>query len=207
MARRRTAVLLIGLGLLLLLALLGAVRWVRPVLEDFARAQAERSVGTLVASSMEEAVESGEIDYDSLVTLEKDREGRITAMQSNMAAFSRLQAAMTEKVLARLGEMEETELEVPVGTLSGIPILSGHGPKLRLPVQTAGSAAARFDNSFSQAGINQTRHQILLTMEVSVRIVLPLCRTSAAVRHQMAVGETVIVGSVPQALGTEYILE
>jgi len=56
---------------------------------------------------------------------------------------------------------------------------------------------ASFKSSFSQAGINQTLHQ--LTMDVSVDVaVLVLGQTgSFTVNSEVVVAETVIVGAVP----------
>ena len=65
-------------------------------------------------------------------------------------------------------------------------------------MQMVGSATASFRNSFSSAGINQTRHQILLQMDVSVSILLPGFRTSTKVSNEITVAESVIVGAVPQ---------
>ena len=66
-------------------------------------------------------------------------------------------------------------------------------------MQTAGSCTAHFENCFSDAGINQTTHQILLFVDVSVSILLPGVRTSTKVSNSYAVAETVIVGAVPDS--------
>ena len=50
----------------------------------------------------------------------------------------------------------------------------------------------------SAAGINQTRHQILLHVDVYTGILLPGFTASTKVSNEIAVAETVIVGGVPQ---------
>ena len=65
-------------------------------------------------------------------------------------------------------------------------------------MQSVGSTTASFRNTFSAAGINQTRHQILLDVHVNVSILLPGFRTSTKVSNEISVAETVIVGSVPE---------
>lgn len=62
---------------------------------------------------------------------------------------------------------------------------------------TVGSAHAVFQSQFSDAGINQTRHQILLEVTVSVDILLPGGDLPAEISAQVPVAETIIVGSVP----------
>ena len=157
------------------------------------------SVNRLVASAVNSAIESGEIQYANLITFEKDNEGNIAALQSNMAEFNRLQSKITQDVLMRLSETGSTELSIPVGTLLGSALLAGRGPKFKVRMQTVGSCTTHFENQFTDAGINQTTHRILLFVDVSVSIMLPGFRTSTKVSNAFSVAETVIVGAVPES--------
>ena len=56
----------------------------------------------------------------------------------------------------------------------------------------------RFRIHKTAAGINQTRHQILLSVDVYTSILLPGFTASTKVSNEIAVAETVIVGSVPE---------
>ena len=115
-----------------------------------------------------------------------------------MAEFNRLQTAVADDVLERLGQVSASELAVPLGTLTGSPLLAGRGPKLTVKMETMGTAAAAFRDKFTAAGINQTKHQILLDVDVYVTILLPGITTYTKVSNEISVAETVIVGSVPQ---------
>lgn len=64
---------------------------------------------------------------------------------------------------------------------------AGSGLRRRQPAQC-----------LSAAGINQTRHQILLHVDVYTGILLPGFTASTKVSNEIAVAETVIVGSVPE---------
>ena len=66
-------------------------------------------------------------------------------------------------------------------------------------MQSTGSCTATFSNDFSDAGINQTTHRILLNVDVSVSILLPGFRTGTKVSNTFSVAETVIVGAVPDS--------
>ena len=117
-----------------------------------------QSGGTVVTEAVSDAINSGEIQYNNLISLEKNTSGGIAAMQSNMAEFNRLQSAITQDILNRLGEMSDIDLVIPVGTLTGSALLAGRGPGFTVRMQTTGSCSARFENQFSHAGINQTTH-------------------------------------------------
>ena len=62
----------------------------------------------------------------------------------------------------------------------------------------SGYRTSEIENRFDSAGINQTRHQILLSVDVYTSILLPGFTASTKVSNEIAVAETVIVGSVPE---------
>lgn len=175
-----------------------AVIHMEPILISMATARASNTVNRIVVEAVNEAIQGGEIDYSILVSFEKDAEGHVTALKSNMAAFNRLQSRIADDILLRLSEVSTTTLSIPIGTLTGSSLLAGRGPAIRVKMQSVGSTTASFRNTFSAAGINQTRHQILLDVQVNVSILLPGFRTSTKVNNEISVAETVIVGSVPQ---------
>ena len=175
-----------------------AMAELKPILTNLAIVRVSNTVTGIVNRSVNETVFSGGVDYDTLISFEKDTEGRITAVKSNMAEINRLQSAILDDVLTKLSETSTRELAIPIGTLSGSALFSGRGPSIRIKMQSVGSSSARFENAFSSAGINQTKHQIMLIVDVNVSILLPGFTTVTRVSNTFAVAETVIVGSVPE---------
>ena len=153
------------------------------------------TVGVLAA--VNEAIDSGQIAYEQLVSYEKDNEGRITMVRSNMAAFNRLQSQILDLILGRIDQVSARELSIPVGSLTGSPLLAGRGPRISVRMESVGSSSARFENQFESAGINQTKHRIVLRIDVYVSIILPVYSTVTQVTNEITVAETVIVGEVP----------
>ncbi len=196
--KQRVLVWIVAMTLLLTGIALVAIIHMEPILVSLATARVSNTVNRVVVAAVNEAIENGEIDYSMLVDFEKDSEGRVTALKSNMAAFNRLQARIADDILLRLSEVSTTELSIPLGTLSGSSLLAGRGPAVKIRMQTVGSTTASFRNTFTSAGINQTRHQILLDVNVNMSILLPGFRASTKVTNEISVAETVIVGSVPQ---------
>lgn len=174
------------------------LRHMKPLLTSLATASVSNTVNRIVVAAVDDAVISGEIDYDALVHFEKDEGGHVTALRSNMAEANRLQTAICDDILQRLSEVSTRELRIPVGTLTGVAVLAGRGPALCVRMQAVGSSNATFRNEFSAAGINQTKHQILLDVNVNMSILLPGFSTYTTVSNVISVAETVIVGSVPQ---------
>ena len=191
----RALALLAAAGLLALGLYVSAQ--MRPLLESLATARVSNAVTRIVSEAVYEAIETGELQYDGLVTLEKDSQGKVTAVRSNMAAFNHLQAEILDTILTRVGQVSARELSIPVGTLTGSALLAGRGPRVKVRMESLGTSEARFENAFTSAGINQTRHQIMLHVDVYVSVLLPGFTTATKVSNAFTVAETVIVGSVP----------
>lgn len=196
--RQRVLIWLTVIFTLLLALAVAVVLHMKPVVVDLATARTSNAVNRIVVAAVNDAVDSGRIDYEQLVDFDKDADGHVTALRSNMAAFNRLQASIADDILQRMAEVSSTDLAIPIGTLTGSPLLAGRGPCLRVRMQSVGTATARFDNQFSSAGINQTRHRIILDVDVHVSILLPGLTTYTKVSNEISVAETVIVGGVPE---------
>lgn len=190
--------LLFVLMVAVLTVVLFAAGQIRPILERLAVTRVSNTVNRIVTEAVDESIQNGNIRYDQLISMEKDNEGKITAVHSDMAAFNRLQADILDVILARIDQVSARELGIPVGTLTGSALLAGRGPRINVRMESVGTSSARFENEFVSAGINQTRHQIVLYIDVSVTILLPGFTTATKVSNAVTVAETVIVGSVPE---------
>ena len=166
-----------------------AVLHMRPIIVSLATARVSNAVNRIVVDAVRDAIDSGQVNYDVLIHLEKDETGRVAALESNMAAFNRLRSQIADEILRRLSEVSTSELSIPVGTLTGSTLLAGRGPCIRVRMQAVGSADASLRNAFSAAGINQTRHRILIEVHAGFRILTPFGGEDR---------EIVIVGSVPE---------
>lgn len=191
--------ILITLTVLLLTAVIYGSIQMRPILERMAVTRVSNTVNRIVSEAVNEAITNGTISYDRLISFEKDTEGHITAVHSNMAAFNQLQAEILDIVLARIEQVSARELSIPIGSLSGSALLAGRGPRIQVRMESIGSSSSEFRNQFETAGINQTRHQIILQINVSISILLPGFTTTTNVSNAVTVAETVIVGSVPES--------
>ena len=108
-----------------------------------------------------------------------------------------MQSKILDIILKRVDQVSARDLSIPVGTLTGSTLLAGRGPRISVRMESVGSSSATFENEFTSAGINQTKHKIVLKIDVSASILLPGFSTAVVVSNNVTVAETVIVGSVP----------
>ena len=162
---------------------------IQPMAARLTESRTTNRVNRIVADAVSDAVASGQVDCSNLITFEKDSSGKVTALRSNMSEFNRLQSLISDTVLDRLSEMTSSDLSIPLGTLTGSNLLAGRGPHIRVRTQSVGSATARLRNALTAAGINQTKHQVLLDVEVYVTVLLPGFATSVQVNNELCVGK------------------
>ena len=168
------------------------------VIRDLARTQVMNSTSDLTNDAIAKQMADGVIQYDRIVYFEKDLDGRITALKTNMSEINRLKTDILNIINDEILALDTSDIGIPVGSLFLPEFFSGKGPAIPVHILSIRNSDAVFASDFSQAGINQTLHK--LTMEVSVDVaVLVLAKTeSFTVNSQVVVAETVIVGDVPQ---------
>lgn len=168
------------------------------LIRELAKTQITNSTSDLTNDAIAKQMAQGNIRYDRIVFFEKDLEGRITALKTNMMEINRLKTDVLEIINDEILALDTSDIGIPLGSLILPELFSGKGPVVPVHILSIRNSDAGFFSDFSQAGINQTLHK--LTMEVSVDVaVLVLARTeSFTVSSQVVIAETVIVGDVPQ---------
>ena len=90
-----------------------AVLHMRPIIVSLATARVSNAVNRIVVDAVRDAIDSGQVNYDVLIHLEKDETGRVAALESNMAAFNHLQAEILDTVLTRISQVPTGDLSIP----------------------------------------------------------------------------------------------
>ena len=184
----------LALACLLLHTLNGQLR---PVLAATASSQAVNLMTQAIDTAVDNCLRENGLGYSDFVTVERDAGGKVTSITSNTAANSRFKRQVVDSILRQLGEISGDQLSVPIGSLTGQPLLSGVGPKVRARVDAVDEVTADYDNSFTSAGVNQTLHRVCLNISVTIRLFLPGEVVPVSVSNSVCVAETVIVGETP----------
>ncbi|MBQ6839848.1 MAG: sporulation protein YunB [Oscillospiraceae bacterium] len=199
--RRRIRRFLTKLLLAVLIALTGLMFFrskYRTAIRNLAETQVKNATSDLINDAIDAQIQDGHIQYDRIVYFEKDLNGRITALKTNMTEVNRLKTAILNLINDEILALDTTAIGIPIGSLILPEILSGRGPQIPVEILSIRNSDAAFQSHFEEAGINQTLQQ--LTMEVSVDVaVLVLGKTNNfTVSTQVVVAETIIVGQVPE---------
>jgi len=171
---------------------------VRPILRTMALANVEIIAGEKISEAIEEEMVSEDYELESIISFEKDSEGRINAVKTNIVTANRLKSALSLAVLDKIGQITESDVAVPSGSLTGLALLSGRGPNIPVKTVPVGSVRTNLQSKLTNGGINQTLHRIILEITVDMNVILPRETVSSEVTMNVVVSETVIVGTVPE---------
>lgn len=187
--------------LLLILVVSGAVAGslaFRNLVTELAVSSAQDAVVLTVNAIVKDIMLDVDFDANGLVTLERGADGSVSAVTTNVGAVNMLAAQVLERAVSQTAE-ETITVGIPLGNLLGSTLLSGKGPSIPVQLVMLSSSVAGFRSELTSAGINQTRHQILLDLNVAVSLLMPWRTVGTDVHTEILVSETVIVGKVPES--------
>ena len=193
-----TLVLPVGLALVMTGLLLHTLNGkLRPVLETAASSKATNLMVQAIDTAVDNCLLDNDMSYRDFITLGTDKAGKVASITSNTVANNRFKRQVVEAVIRQLGTLDSERLRIPLGTLTGQPLLSGAGPRVRVKVDSVGEVTADYSNTFTSAGMNQTLHRVCLDITATVYLFLPGEILPVSVSSSICVAETVIMGETP----------
>lgn len=169
----------------------------REVIRDLAETQVKNTTSDLTNDAIAKQIANGVIQYDRIVYFEKDLDGRITALKTNMSEINRLKTDILNIINDEILALDTSDIGIPLGSLFLPELFSGKGPAIPVHILSIRNSDANFTSKFSQAGINQTLHQLTMVVSVDVAVLVLGQTSSFTVNSEVVVAETVIVGDVP----------
>lgn len=169
----------------------------RDVIRDLAETQVKNTTSDLTNDAIAKQIAEGVIQYDRIVYFEKNLDGRITALKTNMSEVNRLKTDILNLINDEILALDTSDIGIPLGSLFLPELFSGKGPAIPVRILSIRNSDASFASSFSQAGINQTLHQLTMIVSVDVAVLVLGQTSSFTVNSEVVVAETVIVGDVP----------
>jgi sporulation protein YunB len=170
----------------------------RDVIEELAQTQVKNTTSDLTNDAIAKQIAVGNIAYDRIVFFEKDLEGRITALKTNMSEVNRLKTDILNIINDEILSLDTSDIGIPLGSLFLPEFLSGQGPAIPVRILSIRNSDATFVSHFSEAGINQTLHRLNMEVSIDVAVLVFGHTSSFTMSSEVVVAETVIVGDVPQ---------
>ena len=163
--RRRRRIILIVLLLVVTGLILLVELHLSPYIRELARNQAVNAASNAITDAVGEMLRREDTDFSRVIVLEKDVQGHITALRTDMGQV---------EVLGILGgliaEINTQQLGIPLGNLLLPDLLAGTGPVLPVKAVSLTMSNADFFSDFTEAGINQTLQTLKVKFTISLTI-------------------------------------
>ncbi|MCI8496866.1 MAG: sporulation protein YunB [Clostridiales bacterium] len=170
----------------------------RPIVRGMAASQTRVLSTRAINEAVSELLSEQGVQYEDLSTVTQDEGGNVQSVHMNTVAVNRLKADVMSAIQRKFSEKEMRDYSIPVGTLTGSPLLLGRGPGIPLRLQLMGSITSEMESEFVSAGVNQTCHRIVLNLHAQVYGVMPgNYHATEEISTNFIIAEMVIVGDVP----------
>ena len=196
---RKLGMKLIAVGMVLTGLLVIMDLSFRPIIETVNAYECHEMVTRVINDAVLAELENENADYSKLVNLTTNADGDVISLESNVMNINKLKTRIAQRLEREIERLSEVDIQIPIGTLLGIQLLHGKGFSVGMTVQPMGFATASIISEFSDAGLNQTLHRIVIEINAEVDAIIPGFSTRVPVKTTIVAAETVIVGRVPNA--------
>lgn len=169
----------------------------RDVIRKLAETQVNYTTSDLANDAIAKQIADGIIQYDRIIYFEKDLDGKITALKTNMSEVNRLKTDILNIINDEILALDTSDIGIPLGSLFLPELFSGKGPAIPVHILSIRNSDALFTSDFAQAGINQTLHRLIMEVSVDVAVLVLGETGSFTITSEVVIAETVIVGDVP----------
>ena len=195
---RREWLLRVGVLLLVLLGAVAAIdHQLRPMVQSFATYQIKSFATEVIDAAILDYLGKEGVTYDTFSTVTRDDSSQVTGISLNTVNVNLFKAGITDRINSEMSQIGLQTIKIPVGSLLGTQILQGVGPDITLRVQPSSYAACSVDSQFDAAGINQTRHRVVLKVSVMLSAIIPGYVTQTELNVGYTLAEAIIVGATP----------
>ena len=175
---------------------------VNPIFDTLCEDEA-KSLATIISNEQATKVME-KYQYEDLFSIEKDEKGNITMIKSNVFPINAITSDIGISIQKAINSTERDDINIALGSFTGIKLLSGRGPYVKIRISSIGSVETDLRSEFISKGINQTLHRVYLQVDCKVNILTPFSKIEKNISNQVLLAENVIVGQIPS---TYYNLE
>lgn len=190
--------MILGLFALFLIA----EKRIEPTLMLIAQSKVDQVAKVAITDAVTKRLTQQSVDFNEVVSLVKDKEGSIKAVNFNFKQYSRIVGETTSRIQNRLKEFEQDKVKttIPLGLATKNVFLEHIGPEIPVSFVPIGAVKTRLDTNLKQAGINMVLVTVYIYVEVDLRVIIPFATNQQTVTTQIPITEALIVGKVPDYL-------
>ncbi|NSW89524.1 MAG: sporulation protein YunB [Firmicutes bacterium] len=168
-----------------------------PYIDEFSEYRVKSVLNIAIYDVVRENFLLDGLAFEDLVKISKDVDGNITAITMNSVKVNEITAKLSREIQHRINSIGEIRIKVPFGALFGDTIFYNMGPDVNINLRQYGNIETEFTSEFTGAGINQTKHRIVLVVKVNFGVSAAFIKKKCNMVTTVPIAETVIVGKTP----------
>ena len=191
-----------GIRILVLAVLLGylifsADQCLARGVQEYAAFECERIAAGAVQSAVSETLHQDPAWADTLYSINRDANGRVTQVIVNTARMNEAQTKTAAALGRALDLAVREQPQVHITALLGTYFFSQEGPMIRMKIYPQHFSRVQIRPGLQSAGVNQTRFSMELTFEIALSTSLLNYRSRAESNITVPLADVLIVGNVP----------
>lgn len=171
------------------------IKSVGPVFDNIVLQNATLECSNIIGNACVKVLEN--MDYSNILVIEKNEKNGI--IKTDVATINKVMNSLAIAAEEELKKLNDFQIKIPVGELTGIKYLSGFGPKINLKIHSIGNIDTQIENDFESKGINQTVYKIYAKLGCKINVITPYKTIEGKAEKEILLVETVILGNVPEA--------
>ena len=182
------------------LATVIADRALMPAVITIANQRSVAIINEVINDSLINTVSNFGLVSEDFFNMTQDETGSLSSLSVDTILINQIASLLAVDISGQLAIDTPTVISLPIGMLTGIPMLANIGPDISVNIVPTGEATVEYETSFTSAGINQINFQVWLYVETSMRIVVPLQEETIPVSRRVPLVNTVFAGVVPDGM-------
>ena len=189
----------VALILCLCIVFVGVFFSVKPFVFTYAKSEAETIILNAANQAVLNILSKNDITYTDISKISRDDSGMITGIEIDIEKVNFLKSSLSNEIAHIVSSKNKYDLNIPIGTLFGNEYTTGYGPKIKFKMQLTETAILQFESKFTEAGINNVLHQIIIKIDVNASVLMIGCTDGFSVSTTALAAQTVIAGEVPDS--------
>lgn len=165
--------------------------------EEYSSTVLKTTVHSRVNGTIYKYISSNTDSFEKICSYKYTNNGTLSLITINSAEMNILRVGIEKAIVTEIEKLNYESFEMPVGNISGIKILSGFGPKIKIKIVPLGTVGCDTINDFSSVGVNQTLHRVGLKFTVGFCGAPPFNGNAYKSEFYIVICENIIAGEVP----------
>ena len=167
------------------------------ILENLALKSFNSLISCASYNAIDKIVADG-YNYKSLTCVSRNDKGEIDMVSTDSLKINELASKSATETYNYLDRNAKLGVDVPIFAFTGIKLVSGFGVPIKMQLISVSSVKSEIISSFTQAGINQTRHTLTLSITSTVSLITKTSVKTVTDKISILIFDNLIIGKVPE---------